>query len=54
MLRAISKLDGSEWDPIAEDATLEAVEALKLKGATIVNGEVTELELFGWDGIAGE
>ena len=52
MLRAISKLDGSEWDPIAEDATLEAVEALKLEGVTIVNGELTELNLWNW-GIAG-
>ena len=54
MLRAISKLDGSKWDPIAEDATIEAVEALKLKGVMIVNGEVTELNLFYWNAIAGE
>ena len=45
MLRAISKLDGSLWQSIAEDATIEAVEALKLEGVTIVNGEVIALAL---------
>ena len=54
MLRAISKLDGSKWDPIAEDATIEAVEALKLEGVTIVDGEVTELNFNLWYEIAGE
>ena len=54
MLRAISKSDGSEWEPIAEDATIEAVEALELRGVTIVNGEVTKLNLFYWNAIAGE
>ena len=47
-------MDGSQWDPIAEDATIEAVEALKLEGVTIVNGEVTVLNLRYWYGIAGE
>ena len=56
-------MDGSQWEPIAEDATIEAAEALKLverwgrkpflEGVTIVNGEVTALALLAW-GIAGK
>ena len=47
-------MDGSKWQPIAEDATIEAVEALKLEGVTIVDGEVTQLSLHFWHEIAGE
>ena len=54
MLRAISQLPGSKRQPIAEDATLGAVEALKLKGVTIVDGEITELNLNYWSEITGE
>ena len=54
MLRAISQLPGSKRQPIAEDATIEAVEALKLQGVTIVSGEVTKVDLTEWDKIAGE
>ena len=54
MLRAISQLSGSRWKPIAEDATIEAVEALKLRGVKVVNGEVTMLGLNYWSEIAGE
>ena len=54
MLRAISQLSGSKWQPIAEDATLEAAEALKLQGVTIINGEITQLSLRYWHDIAGE
>ena len=46
-------MSGSKWQPIAEDATIEAVEALQLQGVTIVNGEVTELRLINWSEITG-
>ena len=58
MLRAISQLSGSKWEPIAEDATIEEVEALKLnhrgaEAATIVDGEITKLNMNYWNEIAG-
>ena len=54
VLRALSQLSGSKWQPIDEDATIEAVEALKLTGVTIVNGKVTKLALHWWSDIVGE